>query len=140
MDVSAQSGRKVRRDTCPGDSRSACAPPDREDEIGPLGLARVFPHEAENSVGDDLERVRLNSVDNDDTGMRTTGLGPVAEQPREVGHIEGDQNSALRHAELENLLVLQTLGVGLIREGADVVPGIAEEATDPRTRQLRVEK
>lgn len=76
----------------------------------------------------------------DHTGLRPAAGRPVAKDRREVADIEGDEDAPLPRGEREDFAVTQPLEPRLLIEGADVVAAFLQRSTDPRPRNVGVDK
>jgi hypothetical protein len=79
---------------------------------------------------DGAERAVVDTDDDDQSGMRSVGLGPAAGDVREVGDVEGHHDPVLVRSHFQPRLVRGAVELALLVSGAHVVVSSAQSRGD----------
>jgi hypothetical protein len=82
----------------------------------------------------------LDSVDENQARVRAARAGPLAKDLRKVGDVVGDENAPVLARQREDVVIIESLELGLLVEGTDVVAVGSERSTDARPRDVGVEE
>jgi len=109
-------------------------------EVEPVLLPGAEIEPALDSTQDEAELAVLDSVDEDDPGVWAASGGPLSEDLGEVSDVVRDENATVVTRQREHVLVVESLQLGLLVEGPDVVSHVPKRSTDPQPRDVGVEQ
>jgi len=78
--------------------------------------------------------------DQNAAGVRSSFLGGLSQQGREVADVEGDHDSLLFHGQGKHVGVVNALEVTALVEGEDIVTPLPEPVCDHAAGDMRVKK
>lgn len=109
-------------------------------EVEPLLLTGSKSEPAFDSSHDQAELVVIDRVDQDRASVRTPPAGPLPEDVGEVGDVMRNENAPVLGRQRKDVLVLETLELGLLIERADVVTLAPQRSADVRPGDMGVEQ
>ena len=113
---------------------------DRYDEIGPRPLTRALLEQTRDLADDSPELVVAQRPDQDAACMRTTPLGPLPQDRREVAAVASDENAMLGGREREHLWIGEPFERLLLCQRDHVVTPPAERFRHVSRREVCVEQ